>query len=155
MASLACSVRYTLTDGDAFLLVETIYSNPSDKPLEEEPADSIRADRTFTFGSDPATNLFWADDEWFRQSYGVVAPGYEIKAAAQRATLLQFVKDGSPKVTLEPGQSHTIARKIFPASSLLAARGIASEFVGGKRRQVVIARGRCRCSAGDVRPRSR
>ena len=114
------TVRYTLADGAAYLQVETIYFNDSDKPLEEEPADSIRADRTFTFGSDPESFLFWADDEWFRQSYGVSAPGYEIKTAAQRATLLQFVKDGSTKTTIEPRKSQTVGRIVFPANSLLA-----------------------------------
>lgn len=126
------TVRFTLTSDVEFLLVETIYSNPSAVPLEEEPADSIRADRTFTFGTDAATSLFWADDEWFRQSYGVVAAGYEIKPTAQRGQLLQFVKRGSPKITLEPKQSLTIARKIFPASSLLGVRGMASEMAGQK-----------------------
>jgi hypothetical protein len=95
--------------------------------LEEEPADSIRADRTFTFGTDPESFLFWADDEGFRPSYGVSAPGYEIKTAAQRATLLQFVKDGSTKTTIEPRKSQTVGRIVFPANSLLALRGLASE----------------------------
>ncbi|HEX5103106.1 MAG TPA: CehA/McbA family metallohydrolase, partial [Pirellulaceae bacterium] len=126
------TVRYTLTSDAEFLLVETIYSNPGAAPLEAEPADSIRADRTFAFGTDPATSLFWADDEWFRQCYGVVVPGYEIKPTSERATLLQLVKDGSTKFTLQPGESQTIARKIFPASSLLGVRGMASELAGQK-----------------------
>jgi hypothetical protein len=126
------TVRYTLTDEEAFLLVETIYSNPTDKPVADELSDAIRADRTFTFGTDPAANLFWADDEWFRQSYGVVIPGYEIKGTGQRGTLLQLLKDGSNKLTLQPGESHTIARKLFPASSLLAARGRATQLAGSK-----------------------
>jgi hypothetical protein len=131
------TVRYSLTDGEPFLLVETIYSNPGGAALEEEPADSLRADRTFTFGDDARTNLFWADDEWFRQSYGVAVPGYEIKVTPGRAPLLQFAKDGSLKLKLEPGQSQTIARKVFPASSLLAVRGLASQMA---RQKVALAK---------------
>jgi hypothetical protein len=126
------TVRYTLADGSPFLLVETIHANKTDKPIEDDLADAIRADRTFTFGFDPATHCFWADDEWFRQAYGVVVPGYEVKGTGQRGTLLQLVKDGSNAVKLEPGKSHTIARQIYPASSLLAARGRASELAGQK-----------------------
>ena len=126
------ALRYALADGARHLVVETNYTNPSDKPIEDDLSDAIRADRTFTFGTDPATNLFWADDEWFRQSYGVVIPGYTIKGSGQRGTLLALEKDGTSKLKLEPGQSHTIARKIYPASSLLGVRGIASQMAGAK-----------------------
>ncbi len=124
------TVRYTLADDASHLLVETIYSNPTDKPVEDDLADAIRADRTFSFGTEAATNLFWADDEWFRQCYGVVIPGYEVQGTGQRGTLLQLVKAGTSKLKLDPGQSHTIARKMFPASSLLAVRGLASQMAG-------------------------
>jgi hypothetical protein len=125
-------LRYTLAKGAQHLLVETIYSNPTDKPVEDDLSDAIRADRTFTFGTDAATSLFWADDEWFRQSYGVIIPGYAVKGTGQRGTLLQLEKDGSSKLKLEPGQSHSIARQIYPASSLLAVRGVASQMAGSK-----------------------
>jgi hypothetical protein len=128
----ALTVRYTVTDDVPHLLVETIFTNRLDKPVEDELSDAIRADRTFTFGTDPATNLFWADDEWFRQCYGIVIPGYEVKGTGQRGTLLQLYKDGSNVLKLEPGQSHTNSRKVYPASSLLAARGVASQMSGAK-----------------------
>jgi len=126
------TVRYTIADETPFLLVETIFANPTDKPVEDDLSDAIRADRTFTFGTDAATSLFWADDEWFRQCYGIVVPGYEVKGTGQRGTLLELAKDGTNKLKLEPGQSHTIARKVFPADSLLAARGRASQIAGAK-----------------------
>jgi hypothetical protein len=126
------TVRYTIADGVDHMLVETIHTNPTDKLVEDDLADAIRADRTFTFGTDLATGLFWADDEWFRQCYGIVAPGYALQGTGQRGTLLQLMKDGSNKLKLEPGQSHTIARKVFPASSLLSARGAASQMAAAK-----------------------
>ena len=126
------TLRYTLAEGASELLVETIYSNPTDKAVSDDLSDSIRADRTFTFGFDPATSCFLAADEWFRQAYGVVAAGYEIKGTGQRGTLLQLVKDGTSKLTLEPGASHTIARKMFVGTSGLAARGQSSQLAGQK-----------------------
>ena len=121
------SVRYLLNDKSPFLIVETTYTNPTDKPLADELSDAIRADRTFTFGVDDATNLFWADDEWFRQCYGVVVPGYTVKASGQRGTVLALYKDGSNKLTLQPGESLTVLRRIFPATSLPSVRGLASQ----------------------------
>src|SRR4051812_46408038 len=98
--------------------------------MTDELSDAIRADRTFTFQYDPATNCFFADDEWFRQAYGIAIDGYEIKGTGQRGTLLQLLKDGTNKLTLQPGAAHTITRNIFPANSLLAARGMAAELAG-------------------------
>jgi hypothetical protein len=124
------SVRYTLADDAPYLLVETIYRNQGNKPLSDEISDAIRADRTFTFQFDAASGCFWADDEWFQQAYGIIAAGYEIQGTGQRGTLLQLVKNGTNKLTLEAGGSHTVARKVFPATSLLALRGQASQWGG-------------------------
>ena len=120
------TVRYVLAEGSPYLVVETIFRNSADQAVSDELSDAIRADRTFTFQFDPQTHCFFADDEWFRQAYGIVADGYEIKGTGQRGTLLQLVKDGTNKLTLQPGASHTVTRKIFPASSLLAAKGTAA-----------------------------
>jgi hypothetical protein len=126
------TVRYTLTDDSPFLLVETIYTNPTDAAVTDDLSDAIRADRTFTFGFDADTECFWADDEWFRQSYGVVVPGYEVKGTGQRGTLLALNRNGSNRLELAPGQSHTVARKLFPASSDLARKGLAAQIAGQK-----------------------
>ncbi len=126
------TVRYTLTDDAPFVLVETIYANPTDAAVSDDLSDAIRADRTFTFGFDADTDCFWADDEWFRQSYGVVVPGYEVKGTGQRGTLLALNRNGSNRLELAPGQSHTVARKIFPASSDLARKGLAAQLAGQK-----------------------
>jgi hypothetical protein len=126
------TVRYTLTDDVPFLLVETIYTNPTDVAVTDDLSDAIRADRTFTFGFDADTECFWADDEWFRQSYGVVVPGYEVKGTGQRGTLLALNRNGSNRLELAPGKSHTVARKIFPAASDLARKGLAAQLAGQK-----------------------
>jgi hypothetical protein len=124
------TVRYVLADGSPHLVVDTVYRNSAAQVVSDELSDAIRADRTFTFQFDPATHCFFAEDEWFRQAYGIVIDGYEIKGTGQRGTLLQLVKDGTNKLTLQPGASHTVTRKVFPANSLLAARGTAAELAG-------------------------
>jgi hypothetical protein len=133
------TVRYTIADDVPHLLVETIFSNPTDKPVADDLSDAIRADRTFTFGVDDAHDCFWASDEWFRQAYGIVVPGYGLKGTGQRGTLLTLSKDGSNKLELQPGQSHTVARQIFVGPNLLSVAGRVLQASGVKVRKVSLA----------------
>jgi hypothetical protein len=125
-------VRYTLTDGQPHLVVETILKNSSDKPLTEELADAIRADRMFDFGVDAETGVFWAYDEWFGQAYGVEVDGFEIK----RDKLLQLVRDGKSQATIAPGETLTIRRRITCGDHLPAVRATALAFDGKPLRSV-------------------
>jgi hypothetical protein len=124
------AVRYTLADEMPYVLVETIHANTSDRQLTDDLADAIRADRSFAFGSDDSLGLFWAHDDWFRQAYGIQMDGYTIKGTGQRNSVLQLLKEGKADISLEPGQSLTIARKVYPADSLLALIGLAAKLAG-------------------------
>jgi len=132
------TVRYTIADDATFLLVETIYTNPTDKPVEDEMSDSIRADKTFKTGVDDPNYCFWADDEWFRQAYGIAVRGYRLETAGQRGALIKLFKDGSDKLELKSGQSHTIVRKVFVAPSLLTLAGRVLQDAGQKVRKVTL-----------------
>ncbi|MEY4179475.1 MAG: hypothetical protein RLY70_3049 [Planctomycetota bacterium] len=123
-----CSVRYTLEDGQPYVLVETLLVNGSDKPLVEELADAIRADRVFEFGQTDDSKTFWAYDEWFGQAYGVQVEGYEIK----RDKLLLLTRGGESKATIAPGETLVVRRKVFVADHLLALRGITRKAAGGE-----------------------
>ena len=120
------SVRYTVADGQPYVLVESILQNPSDKPLTEDLADAIRADRLFDFGQDAETGTFWAHDDWFEQAYGIQVERFEIK----RDKLLQLVRDGKSQATIAPGETLTIRRRIFPGEHLLAVRATAGRLKG-------------------------
>ncbi|MEX2027826.1 MAG: hypothetical protein WEH44_10995, partial [Pirellulaceae bacterium] len=126
------TVRYTLAEGMPYVLVETVFANTSDQMISDELTDAIRADRSFTFGSDDELGLFWAHDEWFRQAYGVQVEGFTIKGAGQRNSVLSIAKEGNGTIKLEAGQSVSIARKVFPGDSLLAVRGLADKLAGRK-----------------------
>ncbi len=141
------TVKYTLIDGDSFVLVETILKNTTDKPVQVEVSDAIRADRTFEFGTDEALGLFWANDDWFGQAYGVRADGSVIQRAGRGGTLLKYARDGKTETTIEPGETYTLGRQVFPGNSLLAVRGMASELAGKETKHVTI---RVEDSAGRV-----
>lgn len=108
--------------------VETRFENTSDKPVRVELSDAMRADNSFEMDIDADPNLFWAFDEWWRQAYGIMADGYTIQSIGpsvqRRRPFLQYVPvDGSNEMA--PGKSLVLRRRIFPADSLLALRGIA------------------------------
>ncbi len=132
------TVRYTVADGQPYVSVETICHSSLDKPIVEELTDAMRADRTFTFGADAKTNLFWAHDEFFRQAYGIVVEGYEPRRSSRGATLIEYVKDGKASVTIEPGATFTLARRIFPGANLFDVRGSASRLAGSATKRVTI-----------------
>lgn len=120
----AASVRYSLRDGDPYLLVETTFANSGDVPVEIELSDTIRADRTFQFGTALDDRLFWADDEFFRQCYGVSTDEYRLTHSGGRGVVVQFHKGESNKVQIPPRGQWTWSRKLFPAANRLQALGI-------------------------------
>lgn len=116
-------VRYSLSDGQSFLRVDTVYENANGQPIVEDLADAIRADRVFEFGYDAASRLFWAADDWFEQAYGVRVDGYEVK----REKLLQLVKDGQSQATIAPGATLTVTRRFLAGPHLLAVKATAAQ----------------------------
>ncbi len=122
-SGLDVTVRYTLSDGSDALTADTLIRNSTNDPATFKLSDYIRADRTFEFGNDEETGLFWADDEWFGQAYGVMIPGRTLKPSGSRGSVLQLLNESSDEVTLQPQAETTITRSIIPAASLLELRG--------------------------------
>lgn len=124
------TLRYSLADGEESLLVETSFKNAGPTPLTIERSDAIRADRTFAFGGDPSLHLHWANDDFFKQAYGVVAADFEIKPVTGRLYTLQYTADGKADFALPPGESAAFSRRVFPADHLLAAKAAAAKLAG-------------------------
>ena len=129
-SGLDITVRYTLIDGADAITAETIIGNPKGEQMTFRISDYMRADRSFTFGNDKTTGMFWAHDEWFSQAYGVIAAGRTLKRSGSRGSVLQLLKDDADEVTLQAGEDTTISRLIIPAASLLELRGRASRLSG-------------------------
>jgi hypothetical protein len=129
-SGLEVTVRYLLKDGDDFLHATTAIENTTDEVVSLEVSDYLRADRSFTFGADKGRGLFWANDDWFRQAYGVLLPGHTFKQGGSRRSVLSIQREGSSKVSLKPDVIYAINRKVFPGSSLLEVRSIANRLSG-------------------------
>lgn len=136
------SVEYRLRDGDPYVHIRSTFTNRSSLPLNVELVDAMRADRSFQFGVDKELNLFWAYDHWWGQAYGVIPEGHTIQVdqeSLQRGRpVLYYLKDQAKQVTIQPGETYVLERKLFPAASLLELKGIAGQLVGRSLREVQI-----------------
>ncbi len=140
--------RYTLRNGWSHILVETVYTNPTDKPIECGISDSIRADRSLDQRTpeiipDGRGPLFWLYDPWFGQAYGMVVEGaelhYQTGSGRTRGSAVQYLSDGRSSHTLQPGESLRVTRRLFPGRNLLEVRAIANELLGTSQKRVTIA----------------
>ncbi len=130
---IAATTRYTLSEGEPFLLVETTYRNTSDEPRELALRDAVRADRTFQMGVALGGKLFWAYDEWFGQAYGVLFDEYTVEHTGNRGiqlTLRSGDKDEPARVDLQPGREFTLRRRLIPGAHLLEVLGTAARLSG-------------------------
>jgi hypothetical protein len=113
------------------VLVTTRFTNLSALPLETQPADSIRADRTFEHGPQGASGLFWFYDHHFGQAYGVVAERRDVLPSASRELLIRFQdKDQKVAMRLAPGESQSLVRRIIPGANLFDVQKVAAAIAG-------------------------
>jgi hypothetical protein len=126
-------VAYSLDNTWSYVLVTTTFTNRGQSPLDVELADAVRADATFEFSAEGASDLFWAYDQYFGQAYGVVAENRQVLSAASRRHLLRYPdKQGKVTVRLAPGESHHLARRLIPAANLFDVQRAAQGIVSGK-----------------------
>lgn len=117
------SVTYSLTDGQPFVdVVVTLENTSEDEVATLNIADSIRADRTFTFGVHDG--LYWASDDWFKYAVGILPSGsVPVRASGNRITYETYE---SSTIKLEPNEAVDLHRQVIPADSLLHLKGIAA-----------------------------
>jgi hypothetical protein len=126
-------VSYTLGDGWPYVLVTTQFTNRGPKPVEEDLLDMIRADGPFESAGEAPVDLFWAYDRHFGQAYGLLAEGHRIKALTARHMLVRYVRDDRKMtVSLAPGETYRLSRRIFPGAHHFQVRQIANQLAGTK-----------------------
>ncbi len=124
-------VRYTLGDGDPFLLVETTWTNTSQSALEITVADELRADVSFSKSPDGSHDLFWVHDRWFAQAYGIIPEGCKLTTTSNpRNSTLSYWPEGRSTQSLMPGESFSIVRRIMAGRDLATVRQTAADKAG-------------------------
>lgn len=128
---LKAAVTYTLRDGEPFVAVTQVFSNTGSKDVRTALSDVVRADTTFTKVPKGQTNLFWVNDDWFEQAYGLTVENLVLDSQSDnRRSSIFYLKDGERTVSIAPGESFTIEAKLIPAPSMLALKGIVAELTG-------------------------
>lgn len=135
---LKLTVGYELADGNDYLSIRTLISNPTDHPIDIELTDGIRADGEFRFGNEPALQLAWCYDSFWKQAYGLQpgSPDFTVRedeAERRRPARMHYrPASGADAVTIAPGQRFVFERRIFPAADTLGIQAIARRLRGEK-----------------------
>lgn len=140
-------VRYTLEAGWDWILVETVLTNTTAEPLTMDLRDEVRAEQTFTAGSDGTGSLVWVDDKWFGQAYGFVPEGHQVshsrRARGDKLLFrnmnphqLRYTAEETQGVTLQPGAAYTLRRRVICAVDALQVRSVANTLRGISQSQI-------------------
>jgi len=118
------SVTYSITDGRPFVDVVVSLTNQHKTNVATlNIADSIRADRTFTFGVHEG--LYWANDDWFKYAVGILPTGsLPVRGSGN---VITYQSNDSNTIKLGPDETVMTHRRVVPADSLLQLKGITAE----------------------------
>jgi hypothetical protein len=113
----AYSVVWSLPDDANYLTAKSVWTNTTKADLNLVLEDDVRADggKEDMLKSPAGTHdLFWIHDVFWRQAYGIHAPGYRIRVNgnARESVLVYEPIDGKP-VVLKPGESFELVRHVF------------------------------------------
>ncbi len=130
------TTHYTLAEGQTWLSVVTDLRNVGSAPLTFELEDDLRIDggkEDMDKSPNGEGELFVAYDRHWGQAYGVENMfGLTLmNSNARTTTLAHFGKeDRKSSVTLEPGKSLTLTRRLWAARDSLALRSLRDEAAG-------------------------
>ena len=111
-------VGYELADGRDFLTIKTLISNNTDDTITLSPFDSVRADGEFEFGQHDSLGLWWCQDAYWRQAYGVIFAGKDgdlasVKGEARRPHEVRYTNQGEKDWSIAAGDSIVLERQVF------------------------------------------
>lgn len=126
-------VLYQLGPRDRFLTVTTTFINRSQKIQAVALEDDFRADggkEEMVRSPNGTTDRFWLEDRFWGQAYGLDAAGSKLQLTSdQRVTSIKYEQpDGATSVNLEPGQTFSFKRRLYPGRNRLDVNAIAGNF---------------------------
>uniref|UniRef100_A0A7C2NVH3 Carboxypeptidase regulatory-like domain-containing protein n=1 Tax=Schlesneria paludicola TaxID=360056 RepID=A0A7C2NVH3_9PLAN len=131
----AIMTEYRLGADDEALTVTTTYHNVGQEPLDVTLEDDFRADggkEDMVRSPNGAADHFWLHDQYWGQAYGVDAEGRTLQLNSDtRTTQIKYVDAaGESKVTLEPGKSVTLKRRVYPGRNAWDVHAVAAKAQG-------------------------
>ncbi|WP_397568980.1 CehA/McbA family metallohydrolase [Schlesneria sp. T3-172] len=130
------TVRYQLGPHDRFLTVVTTLTNRSNKLQSVPLEDDFRVDggkEEMLRTPNGTVDQFWVEDRYWDQAYGLDAEGLKLQLTSDaRVTAIKYERpDGATSVALEPGQSYTFQRRLYPGKNRLEVNAIARGLTAG------------------------
>lgn len=137
-------VFYQLSPSDRFLTITTTWTNRSEQPQTLVLEDDLRADggkEEMSRTPNQTTDRFWLEDRYWGQAYGLDSEGASLQLSSDaRTTAIKYeLKDQGSKVTIEPGKSFQLKRRLYPGANLLEVNAIAANLNPGNSTSVPLA----------------
>jgi hypothetical protein len=133
-------VGYELADGADHVTVVTKVTNPNAVEAPARLRDGVRADGEFQFGFEDSRSLWFAEDRFWGQAYGIQPIGDEFSASDRWSGErrdprgVRYATANGDPVMVPPQGSTTLKRRVFVADNSLAIQAI-----GCRDRQVELA----------------
>ena len=143
--SVQAVLTYSLENGDSGLTISTTYHNHSQADQTISLQDGIRADSPFTSGVHDG--MYWTNDNWFRQAYGIIAKGYSITRTGGGGRILKYEQNKSSDLIVAPNTTTELSRTLIPSASLL---GIQAEFAQRSENKTSNVTITCQDNAGPI-----
>ena len=133
-------VGYELADGVDHVTVVTKVTNPNAVEAPARLRDGVRADGEFQFGFEDSRSLWFAEDRFWGQAYGIQPVGDEFSASDRWSGErrdprgVRYATANGDPVMVPPQGSVTLKRRVFVGDNSLAIQAI-----GCRDRQVELA----------------
>ena len=126
------TITYTLRDGQGWIEYRVEVTNTAEKPQKLTAQDSLRCDgNLFRFGNDEKTRLFYAEDAYFGQCYGILPDDGVFERSSDKRTLLLKSSKAS-EVQVASGENLSWGGKLFCSQGLPGVRGWAESMAAQK-----------------------
>lgn len=125
----AVVTTYALGAADHFLTVTSVYTNKSAQPIDVSLEDDFRADgqkEDMVRSPNGTADRFWLHDRYWGQAYGLDAPEHKLQLNSD-ARITKIVYEnaaGQTKVTLAPGESYSLIRRVYPGRNTLDVQAV-------------------------------
>ncbi|MEP3482347.1 MAG: CehA/McbA family metallohydrolase [Fuerstiella sp.] len=128
-----CKVTYRPLDGHAAIEITSTFTNTTKSDWTLPLEDSLRIDsgnEDVERSKNGTADLFYSHDIYWKQAYGVIAPGYKLRinATARESRLNYESTDGQP-VIMKPGESFTFTRIAIVGRNLPEVRSAAAQLL--------------------------
>lgn len=125
------TVTYELAQTHPYITVKSTYVNRGTKALTIALEDDLRADgqkEDMVRTPNGTADRFWLYDRYWGQAYGLDAEGYKLQLTSDaKVTTIKYENAaGETSVTLAPGDSFELKRRLYPGATVFDVHTIAS-----------------------------